>query len=77
MVIVDHSEALHSHLGTKSYHVIGDFDRSAIPHLAGRRFRKTVCNQMEEFYAVARCCSRPPRRTLTTLETPSSCMVTP
>ena len=28
-------------------------------------------------YAVARCCSWLPRRTLTTLEMPGSCMVTP
>ena len=28
-------------------------------------------------YAVARCCSRPPRRTLMILDTPGSCMVTP
>jgi len=38
---------------------------------------RTLFNPLEEYYAVARCCSRPPRRTLITLETPCSCMVTP
>ena len=39
--------------------------------------RSAACKLVKP-YAVARCCSRPPaRRTLTTLETPGSCMVTP
>jgi hypothetical protein len=39
--------------------------------------RKRVMGNRAAPYAVARCCSWCPSRTLTTLETPGSCMVTP
>ncbi len=39
--------------------------------------RKLFIRNYAASYAVARCCSWRPSRTLTTLETPGSCMVTP
>jgi len=48
---------------------------SAEPGLS--RDNSSAGRQQQENYAKARCCSRTPRRTLMTLETPGSCMVTP
>jgi hypothetical protein len=52
----------------------GDDRHSPIIHRLGKSCREL---EVGSGYAVARCGSWPPRRTLTTFDTPGSCIVTP